>query len=304
MKARIKKVPLAICGMGLGMTALGNLLQSYSKAIYYFCGITAGCILLITLIKYICYPKLFKEDMKCPMCASVSGTFSATLILLSVYLKSFIGGGAMFIWGFGILLHIALIVYFTKQFVFKLQMNKVFASYFIVYVGIVVAAITAPAFGQPIIGRIILGFGFAALICVLALTLVRYIRYPVVSEAEKPLICIYAAPLSLCILGYLYSGTMTSAYFLEGMLVVNCILYICALLNALRCLSPIFYPSYAALTFPFAVSALALKKALEHLSMMNYELIMFHYIVWIEIAVAIIFVMYVCKRYLTYLLKS
>lgn len=304
MKVWIKKVPLAICGIGLGIMAMGNLLQSYSNVIYNICGITAGCILFITIIKYICYPKLFIKDMNCPMCASVSGTFSATLILLSVYLKSFIGDRAICVWIFGILLHIILILYFTKQFVFKLQMKKVFASYFIVYVGIVVAAITSPAFGQLLIGRIILGFGFMALVCILFLTLMRYIKYPIVSEAEKPLFCIYAAPLSLCILGYLHTGEMESTFLLKAMLIVNCIFYICALVKAMGCLSSKFYPSYAALTFPFVVSALALKKALDHLTMMNQPMIMFHYVVWIEIVVAVLFVMYVCKRYLTYLIKN
>jgi len=39
-------------------------------------------------------------------------------------------------------------------------LKKVFASYFIVYVGIVVASITAPVFGKQSLGEIIFWFGF------------------------------------------------------------------------------------------------------------------------------------------------
>ena len=95
---------------------------------------------------------MIKEDMQNPIMASVSGTFPMALMLLSTYVKPFIGPAAMYIRFFAIGLHIVLIVYFTVKFILKLQLPKVFASYYIVYVGIAVAAVTAPAFEQTGIG--------------------------------------------------------------------------------------------------------------------------------------------------------
>ena len=155
MKDVIKKVPVPLCGVMLGTAALGNLLQSYSEGVRYVCGVVAGLLLVLVLLKWILFPKMVKEDLGNPIMASVAGTFPMALMLLSVYVKPFIGQAAFYIWILAILLHVALIIYFTVKFVVKLQMPKVFASYYIVYVGIAVASITAPAYEQLKIGGLL-----------------------------------------------------------------------------------------------------------------------------------------------------
>ena len=62
-------------------------------------------------------------------------------------------------------------------------MPKVFASYYIVYVGIVVASVTAPAYEKLAIGSAAFWFGFVTLI--LLLILVTY-RYVTVKEVPDP----------------------------------------------------------------------------------------------------------------------
>lgn len=148
----------------LGTAALGNLLQSYSEGIRQVCGLFAALLLILILAKLICFPQMIKEDMKNPIMASVAGTGSMALMILSTYAKPWIGQAAYGIWLFAILLHVILIVYFTITFLCKLQMPKVFASYYIVYVGIAVAAITAPAYEQTAIGAAAFWFGFVSLI--------------------------------------------------------------------------------------------------------------------------------------------
>lgn len=158
----------------LGLAALGNLLQSYSEGIRYVCGIAAGLLLILILLKLILFPAAIKEDMKNPIMASVSGTFSMALMLLSTYVKPLIGPAAYYIWLFAIALHVVLIIYFTVKFIAKLQMPKVFASYYIVYVGIAVAAITAPAYEKLSIGSAAFWFGFVSLLVLLVLVTIRY----------------------------------------------------------------------------------------------------------------------------------
>ena len=167
MKDVIKKVPIPLCGVMLGAAALGNLLQSYSEGIRYVCGIFAVFLLILVLLKLIMFPGAVKEDMGNPIMASVSGTFPMALMILSTYVKPFIGKAAYYIWLLAIILHIILIIYFTVKFVLKLQMPKVFASYYIVYVGIAVAAVTAPAYEQLGIGTAAFWFGFVTLIVLL-----------------------------------------------------------------------------------------------------------------------------------------
>ena len=210
MKDIIKKVPIPLCGVMLGTAALGNLLQSYGEGIRNVCGIFAAFLLILVLLKLIMFPGMIKEDMGNPIMASVSGTFTMALMILSTYVKPYIGQAAYIIWLLAIILHIVLIVYFTAKFVVKLQMPKVFASYYIVYVGIVVAAVTAPAYEQLGIGAATFWFGFVTLILLLVLVTYRYVKFKEVPNPAKPLICIYAAPTSLCIAGYVQSVTPKS----------------------------------------------------------------------------------------------
>jgi len=301
MRDVIKKVPIPLCGVMLGMAALGNLLQSYSEGICYVCGIVAAFLLILMLLKIIMFFPAVKEDMKNPIMASVAGTFSMALMLLSTYVKPFIGPAAYYIWLFAIALHVVLIIYFTIQFIFKLQMPKVFASYYIVYVGIAVASITAPAYEKLGIGTAAFWFGFVSLIILLVLVTVRYVKYQDIPNPAKPLICIYAAPTSLCIAGYVQSVTPKSYGMLMGMFVVATILYVFALVKAIGYLKLPFFPSYASFTFPFVISAIASKQTMACLANMGRPIPVLQYVVLIETVIAVVFVVYTLIRFLQFL---
>ncbi len=298
MKNTIKKVPIPLCGVMLGFAALGNLLQSYGEGIRYLCGIAAAFILVLVLMKLVMFPQMIKEDMKNPIMASVAGTFPMALMLLSTYVKPFIGAVAKYLWFFAIGLHIALIIYFTIKFILKLQMPKVFASYYIVYVGIAVAAVTAPAFEQLNVGAAAFWFGFATLILLLILVTLRYTKYPEIPEPAQPLICIYAAPTSLCIAGYVQSVMPKSKSFLLAMLVLATLLYIFALVKAVGYLRLQFYPSYAAFTFPFVISAIATKQTMACLANMEQPMPFLKPVVLVETIIAAVFVIYTFIRFM------
>lgn len=298
MKDKIKKVPLPLCGVMLGTAALGNLLQSYGEGIRSVCGIFAAFLLVLVLMKLFMFPEMVKEDMKNPIMASVSGTFSMAIMILSTYVKPLIGQGAFVIWIIGLLLHIALIIYFTKQFILKLQMPKVFASYYIVYVGIAVAAITAPVYEQTGIGSAAFWFGFVTLILLFVLVTYRYMKFKQVPDPAKPLICIYAAPTSLCLAGYVQSVTPKSFGMLVGMLAVASVLYIFALVKAAECLKLPFYPSYAAFTFPFVISAIAAKQTMACAAKLEHPLPFLKYVVLVETIIAVVMVVYTYIRFM------
>lgn len=301
MKNAIKKVPVPLSGVMLGLAALGNLLQSYSEGVRYFCGILAGLLLILLVLKLILFPGMIKEDMKNPIMASVAATFPMALMLLSTYVKPFIGNAAFVIWILAILLHIAIIVYFTVTFIVKLQMPKVFASYYIVYVGIAVAAVTAPAFGQLTIGAAAFWFGLISLVVLLILVTYRYINFKEIPEPAKPLICIYAAPASLCIAGYTQSVETKSYGLLIGLMIVAAILYVFSLVKAVTYLKLPFYPSYASFTFPFVISAIAMKQASACLMNMGRPISFLSGVVTIETVIAVLFVAYVFIRFMGFL---
>lgn len=301
MKEIIKKVPIPLCGVMLGTAALGNLLQSYSWGIRCVCGAIAGSLLIFVLLKLTLFSQIVKEEMKNPVMASVAGTFPMSLMLLSVYVKPLIGVAAYYVWLLAIGLHIALIIYFTIRFMAKLQMRKVLASYYIVYVGIAAAAITAPAYEKPLVGRVALWFGFASLIILFVLITIRYVKFKEVPDPAKPLICIYAAPMSLCLAGYVQSAIPKSYGMLMGMLIVTSVLYIYALVKAAGYLKLPFFPSYAAFTFPFVISAIASKQTMTYLTSIGRTVPALRYVVLAETIIAVLFVVYTLIRFFQFL---
>lgn len=304
MKKIIQKVPVPLCGVMLGFAALGNLLQSYGEGIRYACGVVAAFLLILVLLKLILFPGMVKEDLQNPIMASVAATFPMALMLLSTYVKPFIGMFAKYIWVFAIILHLVLIIYFTMKFIVKLQMPRVFASYFIVYVGIVVAAVTAPAYEALSIGTAAFWFGFVTLLVLLVLVTIRYVKFKQIPEPAQPLFCIYAAPTSLCVAGYVQSVTPKSKGFLLAMLALATVLYVIALIKAIGYLKLKFYPSFAAFTFPFVISAIATKQTMACLANMKQPLPFLQYVVLIETIIAVVFVVYTFVRFMQFLFTT
>lgn len=292
MKELIKKVPVPLCGLMLGTAALGNLLQSYSEIAKNICGIVSAFLLILILLKIICFPSMIGEEMKNTVSASVMGTCSMGIMILSTYLKPYIGQAAFVVWAIAVFLHILLIIYFSFKFIMKLDMTKVFASYYIVYVGIVTASVTAPAFEMTTFGNFAFWFGFITFVLLFILVSIRHVKFTQIPDPAKPLICIYTAPLSLCIAGYIQSVTPKSLNFVIAMLIVATAIYVFALIQAIKCLKFAFYPSFASFTFPFVISAIAAKQTMAFAAKQEVVLPLIKYLVIFETVVAVAFVVY------------
>lgn len=267
----LKRVPLPLCGVALGLVALGNLLASYSPYLKILCGVLAFAGILFVTCKYLTMPDAFVTDMKNSVTASVSGTYTMTLMLLAGYIKPILPAFAMILWYVAIILHFVLIVYFTLNFILKIKipddLMKVFASYFIVYVGIVVASVTAPAFNNIALGQICFWIGFVLYIPLFFYVSFRYIKLGNKKIEAKALACIYAAPASLCVAGYISSFEQKNITFLTGLYLFSLVIYLFGLFVVADLFANFannkefkFYPSIAGITFPFVISAIAAKQ--------------------------------------------
>lgn len=299
MKQFLKALPIPIAGVMLGLAALGNLLQSYSEGVRLFFGALAAILWVLLVLKTIFCWKGVCAAMDDPVVASVSGTFPMATMLLSVYAKPFIGAPAIFIWYLGIALHVALIVWFTAKFMLKPAMPKVFASYFIVYVGIVVASLTAPAYEMTAtIGTWCFWFGFICLLGLLVFVGYRYVKFPVKMAPPQPLVCIFAAPAALCLAGYIQSVAPKSAAMVYGMLILSQALYVMVLLKLPKLLKLPFFPSYAAFTFPMVITAIAAKQSMACLGKLGAPAPWLSPVVLVETVIAAVLVIYALVRYL------
>ncbi len=267
----LKRVPLPLCGVALGLAALGNLLAAYSPYLKILCGVLAFVGILFVTCKYLTMSDAFVTDMKNPVTASVSGTYTMTLMLLAGYIKPILPIFAIILWYVAIVLHFVLMIYFTLNFILKIKipddLMKVVASYFIVYVGIVVASVTAPDFNNIALGQICFWIGFILYIPLFFYVSFRYIKLGNKKIEAKALACIYAAPASLCVAGYISSFEQKNITFLTGLYLFSLLIYLFGLFVVADLFANFannkefkFYPSIAGITFPFVISAIAAKQ--------------------------------------------
>lgn len=297
----IEKIPLPICGVILALFSLGNLLNDTHPLLKSIC-VALGMIFLILIIsKLILYPEKIKADFQNPILTSNSGTFSMSLMLLSTYLSPFIPNIAFGIWILGVALHILLMIYFTYHFIIhNFNILTVYPSYWIVYVGITMGAITAHAHNLEEIGIIFFIVGFIAMILTMPLIIYRYIKYTDIPNGNKPLICIFTAVLSILIVGYINSFNTISNEFLIVMYIFACILYIFAFVKFIEYRNLKFYPSFAAFSFPFVISGLATKGVISKIG----PNIILNNILNIETVIATVIVAYVLMKYIKFLSRK
>lgn len=297
----IEKIPIPICGLILAFLSLGNLLNDTHPLLKVGCGIIGITLLILILSKLALYPKKIKDDFKNPIIASNSGTFSMSLMILSTYISPFMPSFAYAIWILGVALHILLIVYFTHHFIIhNFNISTVYPSYWIVFVGITMGAITAHAHNLDEIGFIFFLVGFIGMIFTFPLVIYRYINYKDIPDANKPLICIFTAVLSILIVGYLNSYNDISIEFLMIMYIFACIFYIFAITKLIEYRNLEFYPSFAAFTFPFVISGLATKGVISKIGS-NFIL---NSVLGMETGIATAIVLYVFIRYMKFLSRN
>lgn len=126
MKEIIKRLPIPIVGLMLALAATGNLVLSYGEKYRNIFGIFSAIILILVLMKIIMFPKGVSESLDNPVVASVFPTLSMGIMLLSTYLKPFASSLAFGMWIIGLVLHIVLIIYFTKKYIFNFNIKKFF----------------------------------------------------------------------------------------------------------------------------------------------------------------------------------
>ncbi len=294
----IKNIPIPVCGLILALLSLGNLSQDIHPYLRYLFGSIGIIFLILMVLKIIFYPNSIKEDFKNPVIVSSSGTFSMSLMILSTYIIQFSPSIAYAIWIIGIVLHILLMIYFTYHFIIRnFNISNVYPSYWIVFVGITMGAITSNVHSMNEIGFIFFIIGFISMLITLPLVIYRYLKHPNVPDANKPLICIFTAVLSILIVGYINSSQTMINEFLLALYLIACVFYIFALSKFIEYRNLEFYPSFAAFTFPFVISALATKGVMSKL---GFNVIL-DSILKIEIAIATVIVLYILIRYVKFL---
>ena len=298
----IRNLPLAITGLILAILSLGKIFADFSSIFF----IIGSVLIFLVLLKLVLHFEAFNKELNQLIALSTFGTFSMALMLFSTYLKPLFlplsQTIAFGIWILGIIIHLTIIILFTKNYILvNFDIENVFATWWIVYIGITMAAITAPAYDLQQYGFIFFGIGFILMIPTLILISYRYLKFTAIEDKNKPFICIYTALLSILLVGYV-NALNINGNFLSVIYLLACIFYIFAIYQAIKLIiidKLRFMPSFSAFTFPFVISAIATGEAYKFfgLSILNY---LFH----IQAIIALVLVIFVFYNYLKFLIET
>lgn len=302
----LKRVPMALCGLILGLESLGNLLlMTGFSAIGNFLGIIGMLLMVLILVKvFLSFASVYQELLD-PLKAGTLPTFTMALMLIAMYWQRWGWTHlALTLWLAAILGHLTIMAAFIWLTLLarKPALTEVYPSWFVMFVGLGVIPVSAKLF-IPMIGQIFFWLALALYLFVFPIVFLRLFRHSKLPAGALPLLTIIAAPASLCLTGYLNSFSSINQIFAVALGIFAQFLYIATLvllgriyLSGRHSLFD-FYPSFAAFTFPLVISATALTSLLTRLQV-NSSLIL---LARLELIAAIIGVTYVLVMYLKFL---
>ncbi|MCL2212369.1 MAG: hypothetical protein FWB93_00845, partial [Oscillospiraceae bacterium] len=230
-----KSVPMALCGLSLGLAALGNLLNhpfspfrrrivetaypaiewlynpELATTLRYICGWLSLIVLLVFAMKLIFDFPHAREELKTPVPLSVLPTATMAVMLLSTYLIGHLPNIIVaIIWAAAFVTQIGIMAVFFCRFIPKFKLGTVFPSWFIILVGMATASVTAPAIngvtGDWInivsIGQAVFYITLVLYLIGLPIVITRMIKVRIFPEPAKKTIAIFAAPMGLSIVGF------------------------------------------------------------------------------------------------------
>ena len=300
----IKTIPMATCALALALAALGNLLLplEHGQAIRYLCGILSLSVLIVFFLKLIFDWPHAREELKTPVPLSVLPTSTMAIMLLSTYLRPYLPEIALGIWYMAVVAQVLIMGVFVSRFVLKFQLGGVFPSWFIASVGIVTASVTAPAMNAIFIGQMAFYVGFVLYFITFFLVVLRMNKVRVFPEPARKTVAIFTAPMSLLVVGYFSSfvsqGQVTLV-LVYGMLAIVALSYLYVSGMMFSLLKIRFYPTYAAFTFPYVISALAFRLGANFLAARHGWYVLLD-VADVTMGIAVVVVVFVLVHYVKY----
>ncbi|GKT02836.1 TDT family transporter [Furfurilactobacillus entadae] len=310
MLTLLKNIPMAMCGLILGLVSLGNLLVNLGAVVVgNVVGIIGMLLMMIVLMKVILTFTSVQDELMNPFTAGTLPTFTMALMIIAVFWArwgwSTVG---LSLWWLALITHVILMIAFcyVHFMAHRISATDIYPSWFVMFVGIGVIPVTATPF-SPATGRLFLVLALGLYAIVFPIVMWRLFWHRRLAENALPYLMIIAAPASLCLTGYLnmtptlnVAVAVGLALFAQALYVITVgfmvRLYVIGQHSLIR-----FYPSFAALTFPLVISATGFLTLLKRLGVTGQW---WNIAANVELGVAFIMVMFVLGHYLRFLVGN
>ncbi|MBY0756490.1 TDT family transporter [Clostridium sardiniense] len=264
--SKLENYPIGICGTSLGLITVSTAWQingiNFLKPLAIIFTILA---LSLMLIRIVVFPKKIIQEIKHPVLGSFYPTIDMGLMLIAAYFLNVAPRFAKGLWLACIIVHFILFIVFFAFRIKGFKLEHMVPSWFVVWVGVVVACVTSTGMGYDKLAQWLFYFGFIIYIITWPIMLYRVFNHKAIEEHHLPTIGIMAAPASLCLVGYITAFKTLNPIILGVLIVISIINLLLVYTYIVGFIKKGFAPIYASLTFPLAISIMAAYKVSEYL---------------------------------------
>ena len=297
----MKKLPILLGGLILGLFGLSNLLLSYHPILLHGIAVPASLLWLIYSLSLFChFPFYWKEIQNTTLFTSCAPYPMATMLMAQYIDILGFHQLALVIWWYGVLLDILMFLYCTLYLLPRQKPLAITPSWTVLYVGIAMMGLTNPVSHATFLGWLSITVG---LILTFLLTPSILRSLPALTPPLRPQVAILCAPFSLLLAASIrMAGSQIPHPILYALMVASQLFYFLALSKIPFALKNGFYPSFSALTFPLVISATSWKLSLEVAGISQY--LPAQILLKLEEAGALLVVGFVTLKYICSLKKT
>ncbi len=289
MKIFLSKLPLPITVLALGWVILGNIFQGVITFLSDICMIISLILMVSTILKVFLDFKGFFNSLKSPVGLSLFATFGMSLMMIAEWMKGVLDKGNIYFWVAGVFIHILVMVVFTIKYVINFKFKYIFPSWFLVYSGIGIAAITCKDFGMIVFGTAVFYFTIFVSAVIMPLVLIKVFKRND-TNAAKPLFSLIAVPVSTILSAYIIISSNIDVGRLWILFIISQVILLLVVINMLFQMFNGFYPSWSCYAASTTITLYAATVFNKYLRLNGIDNAVVQYIVYVEY----VFVFLIC----------
>lgn len=268
---KLKEYPIGFIGACLGAVTLSNVYDALQLTIIKPIFVIIGCLaLLVGVFKVIKHPDVVWNEMNNTILMALYPTSTMLLMNIGVYFLKFNYTLGRTIWFIGLIINVFFVLFFLiRHVLIGFNMKFVLPCWYALLVGISVSCTTSTQVNAVKLVTPIFYFVVITFFTFLPVVIYRLATLEV-PDAQYPLIAIIAAPASLCTISYITLFKNANTYIVMFFFIITLLTTLYVYINFRKILSLKFNVTFAALTFPLAISCVSSLKVKAYLLGLGY----------------------------------
>lgn len=303
---RLGKIPVPLLPTFVGALTLSNVYKGMGfEGIRHLTMWAATIVLLLYIIKILCFFDTCVNEYKNTVLSSLYGAFPMIMMILGSYYQEvapILGKG---IWLIAIGIHVCHILIFTyRNVIAKRKAETFLPSWFVTYNGIMVSCVVGGAMKEKALLTGIVYYGIIIYFILISCIIIRLLKVEV-QDGVYHTLAVVLAPCSLCVVSYINiieNPNKILLFILYGCVLVSLLFVV---MKLPRFFSYSFVPGFAGLTFPMAIGIVASQKMAGYFILMGKEGIahMVNQLVGIQVYLTTMIIGYVLINFIIMAMK-